>query len=253
MGLFGPNRKKSLWDSLSGMSDPSGPIDPGMTSSPGYDPSSDPRYSDTDPSIGSVGGPPKKGFNWGRAAMGFIGGPGVVSALRQKDALELQQQKYAEQQQQTMQNQLAAYQWAKSHGYSEDDARALAVHPETVAAMVQANHAPQHFDSGGGSVYQDGKFTIAPSERQLGRDIIRTDSDGNTNTVFSGIEPVPVQGMGVYGWNNKGPVNPGQGGAPPRPSAGGTMTDEQIAEMERRARGGAASGPRGFLGGRKRY
>jgi hypothetical protein len=99
MGLF--NRKKRLSTLLDDLPDAMG----GGGVSDRYGIANQPAYHDQgsygDPSAGDVGGPPQhKGFNWGRAALGFLGGPGVAEAFQRKDELELQRQRFQEVQQQ---------------------------------------------------------------------------------------------------------------------------------------------------------
>lgn len=206
MGLFG-SRKKTLSDIIGGLDpsyddgSPMGGQTGGIYGTYGRTVADQPAPdAQTDPSAGDVGGGPQQhhGFNWGRAGLGLIGGRRIATMFAHRDAQKFAQQKYDEQQAEVQQQQHAAFTWAKKHGYSDEDAAALAVHPETIAAMVQANHAPQRFDSGGGSIMQDGRITTAP----------RFDSDGNIyapsvtqpgqqfqvpQRVQSGTKAIPVQ------------------------------------------------------------
>jgi len=147
----------------------------------------------------------KRDFDWGAAALSFLGGPEVASTfIKRRDAEETRER--------ALEQEMAVRTALAKRGYTEDDINVLITDPKAAAGLIQEALKPRQFDSGGGSIYNptaapDQQWTSAPSERQIGRSIIRTDPTGNARTVFEGVEPVAVEPGGqVYGWGSRGPV-----------------------------------------------
>jgi hypothetical protein len=92
----------------------------------------------------------------------------------------------------------------------------------------------------------------APSTYEVGRDVIRFDGQGKPTKLFSGVEPVAVPEVGVFGWNNEGPVNSfGQPGQPVRVNSKaemdalppGTTFVAPDGSLRVKPQGGASAGP----------
>lgn len=112
---------------------------------------------------------------------------------------------------------------AKEAGYTNPAIAAMST--GDLSQSMRERLAPHQFGPTGGSVGTPdatGRMTFqqAPWRDTFGTDMLQSDGTAPPSAIASRVEPVPVQGMGVYGWSNGGQVDPGQ--APGSFTPGGT-------------------------------
>jgi hypothetical protein len=239
MGLFGRTRKRDLWETLGGLDE--GTYEPAHSTAAEASRRPVGAGIGDDPSIGDPSGRPERKFNWGNAALGFFGGQGAVNYIQNKHAQEDEQAAFEQKQGAIRAAQQSAFEYlTKTAGMDPRAAQAMSRDPQIVAQFAKEAYAPQHFGAEGGSLYDRAtdKWTTAPSERQIGRNVFRFGQDGQQQQIHSEVEPQSVPGVGLYGWDGtKGGIQgAGQG---QQPQGGGALTDEDIERMER---GGAGQG-----------
>src|SRR5687767_7008996 len=90
----------------------------------------------------------------------------------------------------------AVYQWAKSNGYDEAEAQALANDPNSGSAIIQAQGKPVEFATTGGSRYdpRTGTWIRAPGRDADGNEYgISTDPAAAQPITRRGTKAVPLQ------------------------------------------------------------
>lgn len=162
------------------------------------------------------------GFDWGAAALSLFS-PEAAAGMNRRRAGMAQAEEEARQRS-------VVQQAAEQMGIPKNVINTLRT--EELSRLVLERSQPRQFDSGGGSRFDPltGQWTLAPSERTIGPDIIRTDSAGQSRPVYQGIDPVAVPpGGGLYGVTGSGEAReliapagaPPQIGAQPPPSGAG--------------------------------
>lgn len=166
-------------------------------------------------------------FNFGRAAIGFFN-PEAGQALRQRDIARAQGEE-------ERRRRSVVQQAAEQMGIPKQVINTLS--DEDLSRLVLQRSQPRQYDSGGGSAYDPitQQTYIAPSERTIGPDIIRTNSQGQATPVYQGIDSVAVPpGGGLYGVTGQGvareliaPFGSPPQGAPQLPAPNGPIPQAQ--------------------------
>jgi hypothetical protein len=195
--------------------------------------------------MGLFGASRPGGFNWGRAIAGALGGSEVVNAFARQDV----NRREREENEATARAYQAQVAGARSLGMTDQQ---IAAAGDRLGEVVQTMLQSRQFDSGGGSIFNplappERQWTTAPSERTMGPDIIRTNSQGQANPVYQGIDPVAItEGGSLYGVRGNGQTIPliAQPGAsqPQQPPPTGAPQPGEIING-RRFKGGNPNDP----------
>jgi hypothetical protein len=138
-----------------------------------------------------------RGFNWGNALLGLVGGPGVAQALQHRRRTSLAEAE-AEREQQAEGSRMAAL-----AGMRDRQGRPLftkemiaGMREEEASRLALEHYQPRQFASGGGSVLdpRSGEFTQAPSRHESYGTVFDVPGGPGEATVRRrGHQMVPVQ------------------------------------------------------------
>lgn len=153
---------------------------------------------------------PEKKFDWGRAALGFFGGPSVVQSMSRQDALELEREKQ-EQQSKALS---AVRSGLKARGYRDTDIDVILANPENASKLITETLVTRQGGAEGMTVRSIDPGTGAASTETTagwhnGDYFGGSSGSGAPQRLYQGEKVFPVEKggyLGVYG----GP----QGGTP---------------------------------------
>ena len=164
----------------------------------------------------------KKGFDWGAAALAFLSpSAGKIYAQRKED-----RRKHGE----DLLEELNLRSSLEREGLPQHVIDGLMSDPKRIAELLTETYKVRQYTSAGGSAHNPvtGSTYQAPWREQVGSSIIQGGENGAPpRAVYEGVQPVSVDGVGVFGMTGSGRVVNGEGYNPfnpgPPPAPGGEL------------------------------